>query len=128
MAVTPTGISNDESVKSLAKTRKIKILRKILLAFIVAIAVTSITWFIYIKFFMKKTPDAYIDTTTRQGVAEHIRANTQPTPVIVRYATAQHIRANTVTATTGTSKEAQAINKQLQIDRQSVLRRLSQNQ
>jgi len=97
----------------------IKFLRRLLLALIVAIAVLSVGWFIYGRFFAPH-PAPYIDTTTRAGIANSIRQNTQPVSQTVRMQVLDSILKNAKTPVV--DKNGQVQNTTPLSDREAALR------
>ena len=121
----PISPSSTEDIMKLSKkNRMVAVARKILIVIIVAVVILCIGWFLYARFFAAKVSDKnYIDTATKAGIAQSIRQNSEPTPVIVRYGVAQSIRKNSVTATS-TSKNGEITNTTPQSEREAVLKSL----
>ena len=121
----PISPSSTENMVNLSKKNRILVLtRRIIIAIVVAVIILCVGWFMYARFFTAKVSDInYVDTATRAGIAQSIRQNSEPTPVIIRYGVAQSIRKNSVTATS-TTKNGEIINNTPQSEREAVLKSL----
>ena len=106
------------------KSRVIKFLRRILLASIVAVAILSIGWFVYAHFF-QVTEAPYFNPTTRAGVANTIRQNSQPVSTETRLQVLNMITKNTTPPVPDKNGEIQ--NTTPEAEREATLRRMFGN-
>ena len=84
-----------------------KWIRRILLAIVVAVALLTLCWFLYDKFFLvSKIANPY--DASRAGIANTLRSDAVPVPVAVRNEIGNNIRANSPAAIT--TKSGQIIN------------------
>ena len=103
----PSFSSMPPAPKFSKKARMIAFVRKILLALIIAIAVTAIGYFVYEYFFMKPASDAgYLGS--RERVANLIHENSQPVSEATRMQIMNLIQQNAATPTV--SKDGKILN------------------
>ena len=108
------------------KSRIIIILRRLLLATIVAVAILSIGWFIYSRFF--KAPGFTGSPASREGIANTIREHMVETPDIVRMQMADRIRQNMHIATTPQTKDGVVTNTTPVSQRELIFKSISHQQ
>ncbi len=102
-------------------SRALQRLRMILLAVIVAVAVLSISWFIYGHFFITKN-SAPVYTTSREAVVGTIRETSVPVPPVVRGQVLNSILSGAPTPQPDKNGEIQ--NTTPVAERQAVLQRM----